>query len=87
MDKVELKVKYQNSMEMGFYINKMTDLSFDEIGILKKLVNFEASRKMEKMYIPGDKHEYMWVRAEWLLAAALVLGSVRKIRIRHFPKQ
>lgn len=82
MDKVELKVKYQNSMEMGFYINKMTDLSFDEIGILKKLVNFEASRKMEKMYIPGDKHEYMWVRAEWLLAAALVLGSVRKIRIR-----
>lgn len=73
---------FENSIEMGFYVNRMGDLLPEEIIILKKVINFRKSPKTEMVIFAGNKSDYMWIRAEWILASFMPLNNLRKIKRR-----
>ncbi len=70
-----LEQSYENSIEMGFYVNKMTDLSVDEIAVLKKILDFRRSSRTELVRLTDDGFSCMWIQASFAS-----LGNIRKIR-------
>ena len=75
-----LEQSYENSIEMGFYVNKMTDLSVDEIAVLKKILDFRRSSRTELVRLTDDGFSCMWIRAIWIQASFASLGNTRKVR-------